>query len=96
MKRVFLSYISPHIGLKTCRTCVVILLKLITFPSFSAKEPAGITQMSRQMTANKNTFRSLQEKEGTIMFGNDNSSKILGKGTISLGSKDESTKNVLL
>ena len=48
------------------------------------------------MTGNKNTFRSLQEKEGTVTFGNDISSKILGKGTVSLGSKDASTKNVLL
>ena len=48
------------------------------------------------MTRNKNTFRSFQEKEGTVTFGNDNSSKILGKGTVSLGSKDASTKNVLL
>ena len=44
---------------------------------------------------NKNTFRSFQEKEGTITFGNDNSSKILGKGLVSLGSKDASAKNVL-
>ena len=48
------------------------------------------------MTGNKNVFRSLQEKEGTVTFGNDNSSKILGKGTVSLGRKDASTKNVLL
>ena len=34
--------------------------------------------------------------EGTITFSNDNSSKILGKGTVSLGNKDASTKNVLL
>ena len=51
---------------------------------------------SRNMIGKKNTFRSLQEKEGAITFGNDNSSKILGKGTISLGRKDASTKNVLL
>lgn len=51
---------------------------------------------SKHMTGNKNTFQTLQEKEGTIMFGNDNSSKILGKGTVNMGSKDESTKNVLL
>lgn len=43
---------------------------------------------SRHMTGNKNTFRSLQEKEGIVTFGNDNSSKILGKGTFSVGSKD--------
>ena len=48
------------------------------------------------MTGNKNTFRSLQKKEGNATFGNDNSSKILGKGIVSLGSTDASTKNVLL
>lgn len=34
---------------------------------------------SRHMTGNKNTFRTLQGKEGTITFGNDNSSRIIGK-----------------
>ena len=48
------------------------------------------------MIGNKNTFQSLQEKVGIFMFGNDNSSKILGKGTISLGSKDASERNVIL
>ena len=48
------------------------------------------------MTGNKNTFWLLQEKEGIVTFGNTNSSKILGKGTVSLGIKDASTKNVLL
>ena len=48
------------------------------------------------MTGNKNTFRTLQEKEGTVTFGNDKSSKILGKGIVSLGSKVASTQNVLL
>jgi hypothetical protein len=48
------------------------------------------------MTQNKNTFQTLQEKEGTITFGNDNSSKILRKGTDSLGRMDASTKNVVL
>ena len=48
------------------------------------------------MTGNRNTFQTLQAKDGTVTFGNDNSSKILGKGTISLGNKDATTKNVLL
>ena len=38
----------------------------------------------------------LQAKAITITCGNDNSSKILGKGTINLGNKDVATKNVLL
>ena len=38
----------------------------------------------------------MQENEGIVTFSNDNSSKILGKGTVSLGSKDASAKNVIL
>ena len=48
------------------------------------------------MTGNKNTFQKLQEKIGTVTFGNDNSSKVLGKGTVTLGSKDAAAKDVLL
>lgn len=48
------------------------------------------------MTRNKNTLQTLQAKVGTVTFGNDNSSKILGKGTVSLGNKDAVAKNVLL
>ena len=51
---------------------------------------------SRHMTRNKNTFKKLQTKTGTITFGNDNSSKVLGKGTVTLGSKDVAVKDVLL
>ena len=51
---------------------------------------------SRHMTRNKNIFLSFQEKEGTVTFGNDNSSKILGKGTTILGSKDALAKTILL
>ena len=51
---------------------------------------------SRHMTGNKNTFQKLQAKTGTITFRNDSSSKVPGKGTITLGSKDASTKDVLL
>ena len=48
------------------------------------------------MTGNRNIFQMLQAKIGTITFDNDNSSKILGKGTVSLGKKDTVAKNVLL
>jgi hypothetical protein len=51
---------------------------------------------SRHMTRNKNTFQTLQVKSRTVTFNNDNSSKILGKGIVSLGNKDIATKNVLL
>lgn len=36
------------------------------------------------------------KNEGTVTFGNENSTKILGKGIVSLGSKDALEKNVLL
>ena len=48
------------------------------------------------MIGNRNTFQKLQAKTGTITFGNDNSSKVLGKGTVTLGSKDAVAENVLL
>jgi hypothetical protein len=48
------------------------------------------------MTGNMDTFQTLQAKTQTITLGNDNSSKILGKGTFSLGNKDVAAKNVLL
>ena len=48
------------------------------------------------MTRNKNTFQTLQGKTRTVTFENDNSSKVLGKGTVTLGSKDAVAKNVLL
>ena len=51
---------------------------------------------SRHMIGNKNTFKKLLAKIGTVTFGNDNSSKVLGKGTVTLGSKDVAGKDVLL
>ena len=51
---------------------------------------------SKHMTRNRNTFQTLQAKTRTIIFGNDNSPKILGKGIASLGNKDPVAKNVLL
>ena len=48
------------------------------------------------MTRNMNTFQTLQAKIGTVTFGNDNSSKVLIKGTITMENKDIATKNVLL
>jgi len=48
------------------------------------------------MTGNNNTFQKLQAKNGTVTFGNDNSSKVLGKGIVTLGSKDAAAKDVLL
>jgi hypothetical protein len=52
---------------------------------------------SKHMTEDKSIFVPLnKEKEGSIMFYNDNSVKIIGKGTISLGNKDVVPENVLL
>jgi hypothetical protein len=48
-----------------------------------------IGDMERFLTLKK-------ERDGPVSFGNDNSAKIIGKGTINLGSKDAKEKNVLL
>ena len=49
------------------------------------------------MTRDRKKFVSLKEKkDGTVSFGNDGSSNVIGSGTISLGSKDSLAKNVLL
>ena len=49
------------------------------------------------MTGDKDIFLELKkERDGSVSFGNDNSSRIIGKGTIKLRSKDATTKNVLL
>jgi hypothetical protein len=52
---------------------------------------------SKHMTGDKDIFVTLKkEKDGSVSFGNDNSTKIIGKGTIKLGSKDAMEENVLL
>jgi hypothetical protein len=49
------------------------------------------------MTGDKNRFITLKkERDGPVSFGNDNSAKIIGKGTVKIGSKDAKGKNVLL
>ena len=49
------------------------------------------------MTGDRNKFVSLKEKkDGTVSFGNDGSSNVIGSGTITLGRKDALAKNVLL
>jgi hypothetical protein len=45
----------------------------------------------------KNKFATLRkENDGSVSFGNDNLAKIIGKGTIKLGSKYAREENVLL
>jgi hypothetical protein len=49
------------------------------------------------MTGDKDMFLTLKkERDGSISFGNDNSTIIIGRGTIKLGSKDAREENVLL
>ena len=49
------------------------------------------------MTGDRRKFVSMKEKkDGTISFGNDGSSNVIGSGTITLGSEDVIAKNVLL
>ena len=48
------------------------------------------------MTGNKNTFQKLQAKTRIVTFGSDNSSKVLGKGSVTIGNKDAATENALL
>jgi len=37
-----------------------------------------------------------KERDGSISFGNDDSTKIIGRGTIRLGNKNSKEKNLLL
>jgi hypothetical protein len=49
------------------------------------------------MTGDREKFLTLrEERDGPVFFGNDDSSKIIGKGTVGIGNKNEKTKNVLL
>ena len=49
------------------------------------------------MTGDKDKFLTLRkEKNGSVSFGNDNSSKIIGEGIVRIGNKNERAQNVLL
>jgi hypothetical protein len=49
------------------------------------------------MIGDKNMFLTLKkEKDGSVSFGNNHSTKIIGRETINLGNKDEMVENVLL
>ena len=49
------------------------------------------------MTGGKSKFITLNKnKTGTVVFGNDNGANIIGKGTMSLGTKKAKEENVLL
>jgi transposase InsO family protein len=52
---------------------------------------------SKHMTGDKDKFLTLRkEKNGSVSFKNDNSSKIIGEGTARIGNKNEKAQNVLL
>jgi hypothetical protein len=49
------------------------------------------------MTGEKNRFLTLKkEQDGSISFGNDNSTRIIGRGIVNLGSKDAKAQKFLL
>jgi hypothetical protein len=49
------------------------------------------------MTGDKDRFLSLRkERDGSVSFGNDDSTRIIGRGTIKIGNKDTKKNNVLL
>jgi hypothetical protein len=51
---------------------------------------------SKHMTSDKNKFLTLRkEQDGSISFGNGNSTRIIGKGTVNLGSKYAKEENFL-
>jgi hypothetical protein len=51
---------------------------------------------SSHMTRDQNKFVSLKKKGGNVAFGDDSSTKILGKGTVKLGSENVKEGKVLL
>jgi hypothetical protein len=52
---------------------------------------------SKHMIGDKDKFMTLKkERDGSVSFVNENSTRIIGKRTIKLGSKDATTENVLL
>jgi hypothetical protein len=52
---------------------------------------------SKHMTGDRDNFLTLRkERYGSVSFGNDDSSKIIGKGTVRIGNKNEKAENVLL
>jgi hypothetical protein len=51
---------------------------------------------SNHMIGDKDRFVTLKkERDGSILFGNDNSTKIIGKGIVKLGSKDAMARKCL-
>jgi hypothetical protein len=51
---------------------------------------------SSHMTGDQRKFVSLKKRGGNVAFGDDSSTKILGKGTVKLGSENVKAGKVLL
>jgi hypothetical protein len=51
---------------------------------------------SYHMTRDQRKFVSLKKKGGNVAFGDDSSTKILGKGTVNIGSENVKEGKVLL
>jgi hypothetical protein len=52
---------------------------------------------SKYMTGDRDKFLTLRkERDGSMSFGNDDSSKIIGKGIVRIGNKNEKAENGLL
>ena len=52
---------------------------------------------SKHMTGDRDMFLTLQnERDGSVSFGNDDSTKIIGKDTFRIGNKSTKAENVLL
>jgi hypothetical protein len=51
---------------------------------------------SKHMTSDRDNFLTLRKERGSISFGNDDSSQIIGKGTVIIGNKNTKEENVLL
>ena len=48
------------------------------------------------MPGNNNAFFNIEKDKGCVAFRNNNLAKVLGKGTVKLGSKNSLAENVLL
>jgi hypothetical protein len=54
------------------------------------------SECSSHMTGDQGKFVSLKKRGGNVAFGGDSSTKILGKGTVNLGSENVKATKVLL
>jgi hypothetical protein len=49
------------------------------------------------MTGDRDMFLTLiKERDGSVSFRNDDSAKIIGKGTVKIGNKNTKARNILL